>query len=113
MNLLVRLVVNAIAIVITTYLLRGIHVDGFPTALLTAVVLALINVTIKPLLFILTLPITIVTLGLFTLVINALLIQLTATIVPGFKVDNFGWALLFSIVLTAINYILYKLIEKS
>jgi len=111
MKLLARWILNAIAIVITTYLLRGIHIDNFTTALLTAVVLAIINVTIKPVLFFLTLPITIFTLGLFTLVINALLILLTAAIVPGFQVDNFGWALLFSIVLTAVNYILNKLIE--
>lgn len=111
MRILIKWVINAIAIVITAYLLRGIHVTDFTVALIAALVLGIINVTIKPLILILTLPLTILTLGLFTLIINALLILLTSVLVPGFRVDGFGWALLFSIVLTAVNYFLNKLIE--
>jgi putative membrane protein len=111
MRFLIRWIISALAIIITAYLLNGIHVANFPTAIIAALVLGIINVTIKPLLFILTLPITIVTLGLFTLVINALLILLTSALVPGFRVDSFGWALLFSIVLAIVNYLLHKLIE--
>lgn len=83
----------------------------FKAALLAALVLGIINATIKPLLILLTLPITVLTLGLFTLVINALLILLTSKLVPGFQVDGFWWAFLFSIILMVVNYILYKLVK--
>lgn len=111
MKLVIKWFISAIAIIITGYILRGIHVADFRTALLVALVLGAINVTIKPLLIILTLPITIITLGIFLLIINALLIQFTAYIVPGFKVESFLWAVLFSIVLTIIHSILNKVIE--
>lgn len=111
MKILARWVISAIAIIITSYLLRGIHIVDFQTALIAALVLATINITIKPILFLLTLPITIITFGLFTLILNAIMILLTAAIVPGFTVDNFWWAILFSIVLTVVNYFLYKLLE--
>jgi putative membrane protein len=113
MNLLIRWFINALAIVITAYLLQGVHMAGLTTALIVALVLGIINLTIKPLLFLLTLPITILTLGLFYLVINALLILLTSALVPGFRVDGFGWALLFSIILTVVNSILHKLIKEE
>lgn len=106
MKFVVSLLLNAIAIVIAAYVLPGIHVDSFLTAILVAVVLGIINTIIKPVLVILTLPITIITLGIFYLVLNALMILLTAAIVKGFTVDNFWWALLFSIVLSIINSIL-------
>jgi putative membrane protein len=113
MKLLIRWFINALAIVITAYLLQGIHITGFTTALLVALILGIINVTIKPLLFLLTLPITILTLGLFYLVINALMILLTSALVPGFRVDGFGWALLFSIILAVVNSILHALIKEE
>ena len=112
MQLLILWLINALAIIITAYLLQqGIHVTDFKAALIVALVLAIINATIKPLLLLLTLPITILTLGLFILVINALLILLTSSLVPGFQVDSFWWALLFSIVLTVVNSILHKIIK--
>jgi putative membrane protein len=103
---LVQWLVYALAIVITAYLLPGVRLSGFFAALVTALVLGLINTFIRPLLLLLTLPINILTLGLLTLVINALLIMLTSAIVPGFKVTGFWWALLFSLVLAVINYAL-------
>ena len=103
MNIVVNWLVSAITILIAAYLLPGVHVESFTAALVTAVVLGIINLLIKPLLIILTLPITVLTLGLFMLVINALLILLASSIVPGFKVDGFWWALIFSIVLSLIN----------
>ena len=112
MKLLISWILNAAAILLTAYLLQGVHVADFTTALIVALVLGIINVTIKPLLFLLTLPITILTLGLFTFVINALMILLTSNLVPGFSVDNFGWALLFSIVMTVLNSILHQLIKE-
>jgi len=111
MMLLVKWVLSAIAIMITTYLLRGIHVDSFAAALVAAMVLGVINVTLKPLLFVLTFPITIMTLGIFAIVLNAILILLTAVLVPGFSIDSFWWAILFSVVLAVVNYFLNTLIE--
>ncbi|MGE5298058.1 MAG: phage holin family protein, partial [Acidobacteriaceae bacterium] len=82
---------------------------NFFTALVVAVVLGIINISIKPLLLILTLPLTVITLGLFALVINALLILLAGKIVPGFEIASFWWAVLFSIVLAIINGVFRKL----
>ena len=106
MSFLVHWLIRAVAIVITAYLLPGVRLSGFVAALVTAVVLGLVNTFIKPLLILLTLPLNILTLGLFTFVINALLIMLTGALVPGFAVSGFGWALLFSLVLSIINYLL-------
>jgi putative membrane protein len=103
MNALVRLLINTIAIIIAAYLLPGVTVTGFWVALVVAIVLGIINVFIKPVLFILTLPLTILTLGLFSLVLNALLIMLAGAITPGFGVQNFWWALLFSILVSLLN----------
>ena len=109
MNILINWLVSALAILVTAYLLPGIVVTSFTSALVAAVVLGVINAFIKPILLILTLPINILTLGLFTLVINALVIILAARLVPGFKVDGFWWALIFSIILSLINSFLHKL----
>ncbi|MBP9686808.1 MAG: phage holin family protein [Candidatus Doudnabacteria bacterium] len=95
--------VAAIAVLITSYILPGVHVAGLVAALVVVVILGLINAFIKPLLILLTLPVNILTMGLFTLVINALLVLLASAIVPGFQVDGFWWALLFSVLLTLVN----------
>ena|SRR5258708_39179224 len=109
MSILINWIVSALAILVTAYLLPGVHVSSFSAAFVAALVLGIINAFIKPLLLILTLPINILTLGLFTLVVNALVIILTANLVPGFKVDGFWWALFFSIVLSIINSFLHRL----
>ncbi len=109
MGILINWLVSGFAILVTAYILPGVHVESFISALVAAVVLGVINAFIKPILLILTLPINILTLGLFTFVINALVIILTANLVPGFKVDGFWWALIFSIVLSLINSFLHKL----
>ena len=111
MNFLLKLLINTVAILITTYLLAGIQLGGIGVAVVVAIVLAIVNILIKPLLIIFTLPVTVITLGLFLLVINALMIMLTAWLVPGFEVDNFWWALLFSILLAIINWFLNLLID--
>lgn len=104
MGILVNWLLSAVAIGITAYLLPGVHINGgVVTILVLSVVLGLINAILKPILKLLTLPITILTLGLFSLVINALLILLASSIVPDFVVDGFWWALLFSIVLSLVN----------
>ena len=106
MNFLARLFLSAIAVLLTDFLLDGVEVDGFLIALLVAVVLAVLNAIVKPLLILLTIPITIVSLGLFILVINAIIILLADALVPGFSVDGFWWALLFSIIMSVINFII-------
>lgn len=106
MNIIITILVNALAVFITAYLLKGVTVKNFLHAILVAVVLSIINAIIKPILLILTIPITILTLGLFILVINALIIMLVDYLLPGFKVKNFWWALGFSVVLSIINALL-------
>lgn len=95
--------VAAIAVLVTSYVLPGVHVAGLVAALVVVVILGLINAFIKPLLLLLTLPVNVLTLGLFTLVINALLVLLASAVVPGFQVDGFWWALLFSVILSLVN----------
>ncbi len=103
---LLQLLVNGVAVFVAAYLLKGVYVKNFFHALLTALVLALVNALIRPILLILTIPITLITLGLFILVLDALLLMLVDKILPGLKIKNFGWAFLFSIVLALINSIL-------
>jgi len=103
MSILLNWLISALVILVAAYLLPGIHVASFTTALVVAIVLGILNICIKPILFILTLPVTILTLGLFTFVINAFLIILASMLVPGFRVDGFWWALLFSIVISLIS----------
>lgn len=103
MNFLVKILLGGIAVLIAEFLLSGIHIDTVMTGFILAAVIILINITLKPLLIILTLPITVLTLGLFLLVINALMIMLADRIMPGFQVDGFWWAILFAIVLSVIN----------
>lgn len=110
MKFLVKLAINAIAVYLTAYILRGVHLDGFWGAFIVALVLAILNATIRPILIFSTIPATIVTLGLFLLVINAVVIMLADWLLDGFKVDGFLWALLFSIILSIINSILSGLI---
>lgn len=106
MRLLIQWLINALAVGITAYLLPGVRISGFFAALVTALLLGLVNVFLRPLLLLLTLPLNILTLGLFTLVVNALLVLLVAAIVPGFSVRGFWWALLFGLVLAVVNYVL-------
>ena len=112
MTFLANWLIYTLAIVITAYLLPGVNLTGFAAALVTALVLGLINAVIKPILILLTLPINILTLGLFTFVINAALILLASAIVPGFIVKGFWAALIFSIVLAIIASVLNGLLGK-
>ncbi|MEN2283050.1 phage holin family protein [Algoriphagus sp. SE2] len=102
-NFLTKILIGGISVLIAEFLLPGIHIDSFMTGFLLAAVVILINITIKPILILLTLPITILTLGLFLLVINAVVLLLAAEIIPGFEIDGFWWALLFAVVLSIIN----------
>ena len=104
MNLFFRWLIGAISIILVGYLVPGIHIASLWAALLAALVLGVFNAVLRPLLIILTLPITILTLGLFTLFINAGIFLLASTIIKGFTVDSFGAAFIGSLVLWLINW---------
>lgn len=112
MNILIRLIISAIAVLVTDLLLPGVSLGdmdtthGLLTALLVAAVLGLLNTLLKPLLIFLTLPVTVITLGLFLLVINAVIVMIAARLVPGFSVDSFWWALGFSLLLSLVQSVL-------
>ena len=97
---------------ISSYLIPGVTVAGFWTALWLALLLGVLNVILKPLLILITLPINILTLGLFTFVINALLVLLASSVIKGFEVSGFWTAMLFSVVLSVVSYILNKLVKS-
>ncbi len=103
MNFVIKLLLSAISVLVSAYLLPGANVDGFLSAFVVAIFLALFSATLKPLLIILTIPVTVVTMGLFLLVINALMIMLADYLVTGFSVDGFWWALIFGIILAIVN----------
>ncbi|HVA96779.1 MAG TPA: phage holin family protein [Candidatus Acidoferrales bacterium] len=96
-------IANALAIMVAAYVLPGVHVANIWTALIVALVLGILNILVKPILVILTLPITAITFGLFLLVINAVLAVMASHIVPGFTVDSFVWAFIFSLAVSLIN----------
>jgi putative membrane protein len=106
MYILLKLLVTTLAVIITSYLLPGVAVAGFVDALVVAFVLGVLNALLKPFLVVLTIPVTIMSLGLFLLVINAFIIQLAAYLVRGFDVASFWWALLFSIILSLVTWFL-------
>ncbi|MCK6616911.1 MAG: phage holin family protein [Cyclobacteriaceae bacterium] len=103
MSGIIRFLLNGLGVLLTAYLLPGVHVEHYGYALLVALVLAIVNAFVKPVLVVLTIPITFVTFGLFLLVINALMIQLADWFVDGFEVDGFWWALAFSLILSLFN----------
>lgn len=109
MQTIISLILSTIAVIVTAYILPGTHVSSFLTALAVAVVLGIANAFILPLLLLITLPINILTLGLFTFVIIGLMVMLASAIVPGFHVDSFWWALAFALVLFIINSFLSAL----
>lgn len=108
MNFLLRIIISAVVAFALSYVLPGIHIDTFWTAFILAFVLAILNFLLKPLLIILTLPITILTFGLFLFIINAIIVEFAGNLVNGFHVDSFGWALLFSLLQSVLTSILYK-----
>ncbi len=115
MKIIIRWILSALAVIITAYLLpkEAIFIESFFVALVVAVVLGFLNSMIKPILIILTLPIQVFTLGLFTLVINAGLVMLTSGIVSGFYVKSFWWALLFSLALSLVSAIINRFEPKK
>ncbi len=105
--MIISLIVNGFAVFITSYLLSAnVKIDSFWTAIIGGVVLSLVNTFIKPIVNIFALPLTLITLGLFSIVINALMILLVDALIPGFQINGFVWALIFSLVLSLVNTVL-------
>ena len=113
MNLIIRLLITAAVAYGLSMILSGVHIPDFKDALIFAIVLGLLNVFIKPILVILTLPISIVTLGLFLFVINALIILLADKFMDGITVDGFWWALIFSLILSVVSSFAQSLLDKK
>jgi putative membrane protein len=115
MNFIIKIFLNAIAVVIVAYILPGVHVRDFMDAVILAFLLSLLNASVRPVLIFLTIPATILSLGLFLLVINALIIEIAAWIMrpDQFSVDSFWWALGFSLLLSFVNGIFERLTIKN
>lgn len=109
-SILLYLFISSVAVYFTSWLLPGISVNGYSTAIAVAAVLGLLNAFVKPLLVVLSLPVTFLTLGLFMLVINTVIILLAGWMVGGFHVENFWWALLFSVIVSIVMSLLEQVI---
>lgn len=109
--MLLKILINALAVFGASYILPGVHVRSFGTAVVVAIVLGLLNFFVKPVLIFLSIPITILTLGLFLLVINAVIVKLCAKLVDGFQVDGWLWAIIFSLMVSLFAAIMESIIE--
>jgi putative membrane protein len=113
MRILLGWAINALCLLALPYVLSAVKVSDFGTALIVALVLGLLNIVIRPILVILTLPINLLTLGLFTFVINGLLFWLTAQWVNGFAVTSFGWAIVGAIVYSLISWAVSSIVLRK
>ena len=113
MNLILRILITAILVMVISYYLPGVRVESFGTSIIVAIVLGLLNIFIKPILVLFTLPVTIITFGLFLLVINALIILFCSEIVSGFEVTSFWVALLFSIILSIMQSLMFSFSKEK
>ncbi|HYF67882.1 MAG TPA: phage holin family protein [Ohtaekwangia sp.] len=113
MNGIIRFLLSGLAVLLTAYLLPGVDISHYGYALLVAACISFANLFIKPILIIFTIPITVVTLGLFLLVINAFIILIVDYLVSGFDVDGFWWALAFSLILSVFNSMISDLDKRK
>ncbi|TSE08165.1 phage holin family protein [Aquimarina algiphila] len=113
MNFLLKLILSAVAVIVLAKILPGVGVDSYVSSLIVALVLAILNSIVKPILVILTLPATVITLGLFLLVINAAIILLADYFISGFSVNGWLWALIFSVLLSVFQSILHSILKKD
>lgn len=111
MGILIAWILNAFALFVTAYFIKGFHIADYTAALLAAVVIGFINAFIRPILLFLTAPLNLLTLGLFTFVVNAVVLWMAAQVVPGMGVDNLWWAILAAIVLSFISTLLSHLLK--
>lgn len=113
MNLIIKLLLNALAVFALAEILSGVEVNGYVGALIVAIVLSILNLLVKPILVIFTLPVTILTLGLFLFIVNALIVLLADKLVDGFRVDGLWTAVLFSILLCILQSLLHSFIKTD
>lgn len=113
MNTLISWLVYSLAILITAHILPGTRVSNFGAVLVMALVLGILNALLRPIILFFTLPLNILTLGLFTFIINALIVYLADKIVPGFQIDTFWWAFIFAIILALIHSVLLKIFPST
>lgn len=113
MRLILKLLVSSLAVFFGAYILDGVYLDGFPTAILVAVLMGFLNAFLRPVLIILTIPITLITFGLFLLAINAVIILLADYALSGFIVDSFLTAVLYSIIVSLITWLLEAIAKPA
>lgn len=113
MNLIIKLLITAVVAFVLTKILPGVHLESFGAALIFAIVLGVLNLIVKPILSLLGLPLTIITLGLFSLVINAVIILLADHFIDGMEVDGFLWAFIFSIGLSVVTSLANSMISNE
>lgn len=113
MRLIIKILINALAVLVAAYLLPGVKVDSYLAALTVAVVLGALNIFLKPIMIILTIPITVFTFGFFLIIINAVMIIITESLVSGFHVKNFWYAVLFSLLLSFVNFVFEQIQKKD
>jgi putative membrane protein len=113
MYLLLRWLLNTVALFVVVKIVPGFHCDSLVTLAIAALILGLLNAVVRPILFVLTFPLTVVTLGLFLIVLNAIMLELTAWLVPGFGIDSFLWACVGAIVLGLISLITNRIGERE
>ncbi|QED38051.1 phage holin family protein [Antarcticibacterium arcticum] len=113
MRFIIRLLLTAVVVVLLAKFLPGVAVASYGTAIIVAIVLALLNLIVKPILVLFTLPVTIITFGLFLLVINAVIILLVDAFIPGFNVDGFWVALIFSLLLSIVQSLLFSILPED
>lgn len=113
MKLIIKLLLTALAVVVLSKILPGVAVEGYGSAIIVAIVIALLRLIVQPILVLLTLPITIVTFGLFLLIINAFIILMAAYFIDGFAVSSIWWALLFSLLLSLFQALLFSLLKED
>lgn len=112
MNFLIRLLISAFVAYGLSTVLSGVHIPDYKDALLLVLLLAILNAFVKPLLILLTLPITIITFGLFLFVINVIIISIADWLMDGIRIDGFWWTLIFSLLLSFISSFAFSLVEK-
>jgi putative membrane protein len=113
MKTILKILLTAVAVLVLAYVLPGVAVASYVSAIIVAVVLGLLRLIVKPILVVLTFPITIVTLGLFLLVINAFIIIMADYFIDGFSVKNFWWALIFSLLLSFLQSVFYSILKDK
>jgi len=113
MYLILRWILNTLALFVVVQIIPGFHADSWVTLAIAALVLGLLNAIVRPILFILTFPLTVITLGLFLIILNGVMLELTAWLVPGFRIDSFVWACVGAIVLGLISLVTHRIGERE